>query len=103
MDKKALDAGTKANNNSRSEDPIPTIDISKNPGSQIPNNDPRSNRNKAAGGHDDEEESNILVAVRVRPMITREVNLGDFDIIRAEDKLIVRKYIIKNIVINNLL
>jgi len=89
MDKKALDAGSKANNNSRSEDPIPTIDISKNPGSQIPNNDPRSNRNKAAGGHDDEEESNILVAVRVRPMITREVNLGDFDIIRAEDKLII--------------
>ena len=38
---------------------------------------------------DFEEESNILVAVRVRPMITREVNLGDFDIIRPEDQLIV--------------
>jgi len=94
MDKRTLDVGSKPNNISRSEDQIPSIDASRNSASQANNNDPRTNRNlnqaKGAGGHEDEEQSNILVAVRVRPMISREINLGDFDIIRAEDKLIVR-------------
>lgn len=37
-----------------------------------------------------ESESNILVALRVRPMIQKEVQQGEFDIIRVEDNLIVK-------------
>ena len=55
-------------------------------------------------GRDEEEESNIVVAVRVRPMISREVNLGDNDIIRTEDNLIVkfakRGEILKSLIID---
>jgi hypothetical protein len=35
------------------------------------------------------ESSNIQVAVRIRPLIEREVKQGDTSIIRAEDNLIV--------------
>lgn len=35
-------------------------------------------------------ESNILVAIRVRPLNSKETSIGDFDIIRIEDKLIVK-------------
>lgn len=82
---------------SRSEDPIPSIDPSRNLLPELPKNDPRSNRNLHQGkpvqrteANEIEEESNILVAVRVRPMIAREIGLGDMDIIRVEDNLIVR-------------
>lgn len=35
------------------------------------------------------EESNILVAIRVRPLNQKEVSIDDWDIIRVEDNLIV--------------
>lgn len=35
------------------------------------------------------EESNILVAIRVRPLNQKEVSVDDWDIIRVEDNLIV--------------
>ena len=35
-------------------------------------------------------ESNILVAIRVRPLIGLEESKGDYSIIRAEDNLIVK-------------
>ena len=35
-------------------------------------------------------ESNILVAIRVRPLNSKEISIGDFDIVRIEDKLIVK-------------
>ncbi len=89
MDKRLLEVGSKGSMVSRSDDP-------GNDGSrhllaaQPPLNDPQSNRNShQPGKREEDEESNILVAVRVRPMISREVNLGDFDIIRSEDNLIV--------------
>lgn len=34
-------------------------------------------------------ESNILVSIRVRPLNQKEILVGDFDIVRVEDKLIV--------------
>jgi hypothetical protein len=37
----------------------------------------------------DNEEYNILVAIRVRPMIAKETTIGEYNIIRAEDNLIV--------------
>lgn len=35
------------------------------------------------------DESNILVAIRVRPMNQKELNNDDWDIVRIEDNLIV--------------
>ena len=32
---------------------------------------------------------NILVAIRVRPLVPKEESLGDYSIVRAEDNLIV--------------
>src|SRR5689334_22291671 len=40
----------------------------------------------------DNEESNILVAVRVRPIISKEVTSGELNIIRPEEKMIVSFY-----------
>ena len=34
-------------------------------------------------------ESNILVAIRVRPLNQKEVGMGDWDVIRMQDNLIV--------------
>lgn len=48
------------------------------------------NQNYVDGGRGDTD-SNILVAIRVRPLNNREIGIGDFDIIRVEDKLIVKK------------
>ena len=36
-----------------------------------------------------DNESNILVAIRVRPLNSKEISVGDFNVIRIEDKLIV--------------
>lgn len=36
-----------------------------------------------------DNESNILVAIRVRPLNNKEISIGDFGVIRIEDKLIV--------------
>lgn len=36
-----------------------------------------------------EEESNILVAIRVRPLIEKEKRNGELPIVRVEDNLIV--------------
>ena len=36
-----------------------------------------------------EEESNITVAIRIRPLSVKEQNSGDNDIIRVQDNLIV--------------
>jgi len=45
------------------------------------------NREPNESHHD--TESNILVALRVRPMIPKEIQQGEFDIARVEDNLIV--------------
>jgi hypothetical protein len=37
----------------------------------------------------DEEESNITVAIRIRPLNAKEINSGDNDVIRVQDNLIV--------------
>lgn len=37
----------------------------------------------------DYSDSNMLVAVRIRPLSQREIGLNDKDIIRSEDKLLV--------------
>ncbi len=37
----------------------------------------------------EEEESNIMVAIRIRPLNAKEVNSGDNDILRVQDNLIV--------------
>ena len=42
------------------------------------------NNNEENGG-----DSNILVAIRIRPLNQKEISIGEFDIIRNEDKLIV--------------
>lgn len=89
MDKRLLEVGSKGSMVSRSDDP--GNDGSRHLLAQPPINDLQSNRNShQPKGREEDEESNILVAVRVRPMISREVNLGDFDIIRSEDNLIVK-------------
>lgn len=36
-----------------------------------------------------EGQSNILVAIRVRPLNQKESNSGDWDVIRTQDNLIV--------------
>lgn len=36
-----------------------------------------------------EEESNIMVAVRVRPMLEKEKKMGEMPVVRVEDNLIV--------------
>ena len=36
-----------------------------------------------------DNESNILVAIRVRPLNGKEISVGDFNVVRIEDKLIV--------------
>jgi hypothetical protein len=38
----------------------------------------------------DHSDTNMLVAIRIRGLNQREIGLGDFDIIRSEDKLLVR-------------
>jgi hypothetical protein len=43
------------------------------------------------------EESNILVSIRVRPLNQKEINMGDMDVVRVEDNLIVKRYYNKNI------
>ena len=37
----------------------------------------------------DDTESNIVVAVRIRPLLPKETTIGEADILRAEDKLLV--------------
>ena len=37
----------------------------------------------------DDAESNIVVAVRIRPLLPKETTIGEMDILRAEDKLLV--------------
>ena len=44
---------------------------------------------KDQGDKNGSNESNILVALRVRPIIQKEVEKGDFNIARVEDNLIV--------------
>ena len=39
---------------------------------------------------DDHSDSNMLVAIRIRPLNPREVSINEKDIIRSEDKLLVR-------------
>ena len=39
---------------------------------------------------DDHSDTNMLVAVRIRPLNPREVSINEKDIIRSEDKLLVR-------------
>ena len=34
-------------------------------------------------------ESNILVAIRIRPLNQKELNSGDWDIIRVQDNLMI--------------
>lgn len=36
-----------------------------------------------------EGESNIQVAIRIRPLNSKEENSGDFDVVRVQDNLIV--------------
>lgn len=69
---------------------LPTLqnNISKNNLCMLANN--QSSQNAAANDSSSSEESNILVAIRVRPMIIKEINTGELNIIRAEDNLIVR-------------
>ena len=43
-----------------------------------------------------QDESNILVAIRVRPLNTKENNSGDWDIIRVQDNLIVNYHIFRS-------
>ena len=38
---------------------------------------------------DDHAKSNIQVAVRVRPILEKEIQNAEFEIVRAEDNLIV--------------
>lgn len=40
----------------------------------------------------DKQESNIIVAVRIRPLNAREVQTGEWDVIRTQDNMIVRIY-----------
>jgi hypothetical protein len=37
----------------------------------------------------DKEESNIIVAVRIRPLNVREIQAGEWDVIRTQDNMIV--------------
>ena len=46
--------------------------------------------NLGNNGDQSGEESNILVAVRVRPIISKEIAVGDLNIIRHEDNLLVK-------------
>ena len=39
----------------------------------------------------DHSDSNMMVAIRIRPLDQREKGLKDFEIIRTEDKLLVSK------------
>ena len=39
---------------------------------------------------DDHSDTNMLVAIRIRPLNQREVSINEKDIIRSEDKLLVR-------------
>jgi len=74
---------------------LPTLqnNISKNNLSNIANNQSAHNASAIEGSSG--EESNILVAIRVRPMIPKEIAQGDVNIIRVEDNLIV-SYIISS-------
>ena len=38
----------------------------------------------------DHGDSNMLVAIRIRPLSIREMSMQDYDIVRAEDKLLVK-------------
>ena len=44
------------------------------------------------GGGGGSDESNILVAVRVRPLLQKELCINDIDIIREEGNLLVSAY-----------
>lgn len=37
-----------------------------------------------------QQDSNMLVAIRIRPLDQREIKLGDYDIVRAQDRMLVR-------------
>ena len=39
----------------------------------------------------------MLVAIRIRPLSQKEVAVSDYDIIRAEDKLLVNLFKVKNV------
>jgi kinesin family protein 18/19 len=53
------------------------------------NNNGSSSMNAAQQQAADEAESNILVAVRVRPLLFKETSINDMDIARVEDKLMI--------------
>jgi hypothetical protein len=36
-----------------------------------------------------QQTSNIQVAIRVRPMLEKEISVGEFEIVRVEDNLVV--------------
>lgn len=40
----------------------------------------------------DHSDSNMLVAIRIRPLNSKEVANNEMDIIRTEDKLLVRQH-----------
>ena len=42
---------------------------------------------------EDHTDSNMLVAIRIRPLAQREVQVNDLDIIRTEDKLLVSAHL----------
>lgn len=44
----------------------------------------------------EDTQSNILVAIKVRPLISKEENSGDYSIVRVEDNLIVIFSLFKN-------
>jgi hypothetical protein len=46
-------------------------------------------KNNHKSKEEDEEESNITVAIRIRPLNFKEINSDDTDIIRVQDNLIV--------------
>ena len=49
---------------------------------------------------DDHSDTNMLVAIRIRPLNPREVSINEKDIIRSEDKLLVRFSLKKKFIID---
>lgn len=49
---------------------------------------------------DDHSDTNMLVAIRIRPLNPREVSINEKDIIRSEDKLLVRSFLTNKFIID---
>ena len=49
---------------------------------------------------DDHSDSNMLVAIRIRPLNPKEVSINEKDIIRSEDKLLVRTSFNKKFIVD---